>query len=143
MTPEGPAASLGDDGVAGRERTFTFTGTAGSFVYPEPALPSSTSGGVAYLVGGASETSVPSWHRNGGWLLPSDGTYTLRVTPTLADTYSRTPVTVRVRQAVSLPDMAYGTPARFTVEQPDRWLFARIQVPTPPYSPRSPAVARR
>ncbi|QWZ06695.1 hypothetical protein KRR39_14200 [Nocardioides panacis] len=28
VTPEGPAVTLGDGGVPGRERDFTFTGTA-------------------------------------------------------------------------------------------------------------------
>ena len=69
-------------------------------------------------------------------LLPSDGTYTLRVTPSLAATWAGTPVTMRVRQAVSLPTMAYDVPTRFTVEQPDRWIVARVDVPNGQYSHR-------
>jgi hypothetical protein len=132
VTPEGPAATLGDDGVAGRERSVTFTGTAGTFVYPEPALPRAASGGDGSLTG-PDGTVVRDWNFNQGWLLPSDGTYTLHVTPTLTDALNRTPVTMRVRQAVSVP-MAYDTPTRFTVTQPDRWLFAQVAVPTPPYT---------
>ncbi len=138
VTPEGPAATLGDEGVPGRERRFTFTGTAGSFVYPEPALPSSRSGGSAgsgSLVGPDGAT-VPDWNFNQGWLLPSDGTYTLRVTPSLAATWAGTPLTMRVRQAVSVPTMAYDVPTRFTVEQPDRWIVARVDVPNGQYSHR-------
>ena len=138
VTPEGPAATLGDEGVAGRERGFTFPGTAGSFVYPEPALPSFRSGdsaGSGSLVGPDGAT-VPDWSFNQGWLLPSDGTYTLRVTPSLAATWAGTPVTMRVRQAVSLPTMAYDVPTRFTVEQPDRWIVARVDVPNGQYSHR-------
>lgn len=132
VTTEGPAATIDDDGVAGRERSFTFTGTAGSFVYPEPALPRPGSGGDGSLVG-PDGTVVRDWNFNQGWLLPSDGTYTLHVTPTLTDALNRTPVTMRVRQAVSVT-MAYDAPTRFTVAQPDRWLFAQVEMPSPRYS---------
>jgi hypothetical protein len=127
VTPEGPAATLGDDGVAGRERSFIFTGTAGSFVYPESA-PRPGYGGDVSLVG-PDGTVVRDWNFNRGWLLPSDGTYTLHVTPTLTEALNGTPVTMRVRQAVSVP-MVYGAPSRFTVEQPDRWLFAQVEMPS-------------
>ncbi len=82
---------------------------------------------------GPDGTVVRDWNFNQGWLLPSDGTYTLQVTPTLTEALNGTPVTMRVRQAVSVP-MAYGAPTRFTVAQPDRWLFARVEMPSPSYS---------
>jgi hypothetical protein len=132
-TPEGPAVTLGDGGVPGRERLFTFTGTAGSFIYPEPALPTVAVGGAGWLTGPDGAT-VGDWNYHQGWLLPRDGTYTLQVTPGTADAEAGAPVTMRVRQAVTLPPMRYGTPTRFTVDEQDRWLVASVAVPWPPYS---------
>ena len=135
VTPEGPPVTLGDGGVPGRERLFTFTGTAGSFVYPEPTLPTVDTGGTGRLTG-ADGTTVGDWNYNQGWLLPSDGTYTLHVTPGTVDADAGAPVTMRVRQAVTLPPMQYGTPTRFTVDEPDRWLVATVTVQYPPYPHR-------
>jgi hypothetical protein len=131
ITPEGPAVTLGDDGVPGREREFTFTGTAGTFVYPDSAHPQSA-GGLSGPDGGW----VGDWHYGEGWLLRKDGQYTLHVAPSDADTEAGTPVTVRLRQAVTLPPMQYGAPTRFTLDGSDRWLVATIDVPQPPYTHR-------
>ncbi|QWZ10010.1 hypothetical protein KRR39_09910 [Nocardioides panacis] len=124
ITPEGPAVTLGDDGVPGRPREFTFTATAGTFVYPDKAYPQSA-GGLSGPDGGG----VGDWHYGQGWLLRKDGRYTLGVTPNNADTETGTPMTVRLRQAVTLPPMQYGAPTRFALDGSDRWLVSTIDVP--------------
>lgn len=133
VIPEGPAAVLDDGGVPGRERAFSFTGAAGTFYYPDDELPSWQSGGSGELVG-PDGAVVRDWNEQRGWLLPADGTYTLYVAPSIADTRAGTPVTMRVRQAVSVPAMQYGTASRFTIAEPDRWVVATLDVPAPPYS---------
>jgi hypothetical protein len=135
ITPEGPAVTLGDGGVTGREREFTFTGTAGTFVYPETARPGWSTGAYSGLYG-PDGGRVGDWHYGEGWLLRNDGTYTLRVTPGDADADAGTPVTVRLRQAVTLPPMQYGAPTRFTLDGSDRWLVTTVEVPNQPDYPR-------
>jgi hypothetical protein len=132
ITPEGPAVTLGNGGVTGREREFTFTGTAGTFVYAETARPGWSIGAFSGLYG-PDGARVGDWHYGEGWLLRNDGTYTLRVTPGDVDADAGTPVTVRLRQAVTLPPMQYGTPSRFTLDGSDRWLVTTIEVPRQPY----------
>ena len=133
VTPEGPAAVLDDGGVPGRERGFTFTGTAGGFYYPDHELPAWQSGGSGELVG-PDGAVVRDWNEQRGWLLPADGSYTLYVAPSIADTDAGAPVTMRVRRAVPVPAMQYGVASRFTVAEPDRWVVAAIDLPAPPYS---------
>jgi hypothetical protein len=133
ITPEGPAVTLGDDGVPGREREFTFTGTAGTLIYPGTAPSESVHLSRGWLYG-PDGYSLRGWHYGEGWLLHQDGQYTLRVVPSNADTEAGTPVTVRLRQAVTLPPMQYGAPTRFALDGSDRWMVTTIGVPHPPYT---------
>jgi hypothetical protein len=131
LTPEGEPATLGDAGVAGREREFRFAGTVGSLVYLEPGA-GATEPGTGITLVGPDGGMVPEVHSRRGWLLPSDGTYAVRVTPGPGTTAAGAPVTVRLREAVRVPTMAYDTATRFTVQEPGRWLFAPVEVPKPP-----------
>ena len=56
ITPEGPTVTLGDGGVTGRERDFTFAGTAGTFVYPDTAPSGSGHPSSGQLYGPDSNT---------------------------------------------------------------------------------------
>ena len=132
IAPEGPAATLGDGGVIGREREFRFTGSAGTFVYPDTGRTGWAPGAFTDLYG-PDGGRVGDWHYKEGWLLRKDGTYTFRVRPGDADADAATAVTVRLRQAVTLPPMQYGVPTRFTLDGSGRWQVATIDVPNQPY----------
>ena len=140
VTPEGDPVSLADQGVAGRERLFTFTGTAGSFVYPEQELPGYQGGGHTELFGPDGEV-VPDWYYNRGWHLPLDGDYRLYVTPRTRE--ADAPLTLRLRRATVLPPLGYGAaPTRFATGAPGRWVVAEVAaLPSPPYQHRFAASA--
>lgn len=128
VTPEGPAVTLGDDGVVGRERGFTFTGAADTFYYPETELPGRESGGGGELVG-PDGALVRDWDDQRGWLLPADGSYTLYVAPSLADVLTDTPVTVRLRRAVMQAWVPAGATVRLTATEAGRWVVAPTDPP--------------
>jgi hypothetical protein len=123
VTPEGPAVGVDDAGVPGRERALTFTGKADTFYYTEERLPTTSNGGGGELVG-PDGTRVRDWNLNRGWLLPSDGTYTLYTAPGVADARNSTGTPVRLREAVMRPHVPIDTLARFTVTEPGRWVAA-------------------
>ena len=129
ITPEGPAVSVDDGGVPGRERALTFTGRADTFYHTEDRLPTTSNGGGGELVD-ADGKPVRDWNSNRGWLLPADGTYTLYTAPAVADARNASGTQIRLREAVMRPHVPIDTLARFTVTEPGRWVVATTdQVP--------------
>ncbi|HET6651916.1 MAG TPA: hypothetical protein VFH10_04675 [Nocardioides sp.] len=130
---EGAPVTVADGGVPGREREIVFSATAGAFVYPDLPLPSFAEGGHAELVG-PDGAVVHDWNYRRGWLLPSDGSYRLYVTP--GPDQADQPLTVRLRSATLLPAMSYdAAPTRFTATAPGRWAVAEIALPSSPTPP--------
>jgi hypothetical protein len=123
ITPEGPAVTVDDAGVPGRERALTFTGKGGTFYYTGQRLPATAQGGGGELVGPDGDP-VTDWSFQRGWLLPSDGTYTLYTAPGVDDARTSTDMTVQLREAVMQAHVPTNTVTRFTVTEPGRWVAA-------------------
>ncbi len=121
---DGAAVVIGDEGVPGRERILTFTGTADAFVHTEEPLPQGSS---VELVGPDGDV-VPDWDFDRAWRLPLDGRYRLHVAP--GNAASQDPLTVRLRRAVTLPALTYGAaPTRFDTGSEGRWVVAELALP--------------
>jgi hypothetical protein len=56
-----PAVAVGDGGVTGREREFTFAGTAGTFVYPDTVRPGWGNAASSALYG-PDGNWISGWH---------------------------------------------------------------------------------
>ena len=123
ITPEGPPVTVDGAGVPGRERALSFTGKAGTFYYTGQRLPATEQGGGGELVGPDGDR-VSDWNYQRGWLLPSDGTYTLYTAPGVDDARSSTDMTVQLREAVMQAHVPANAAAHFTVTEPGRWVAA-------------------
>lgn len=127
---DGPEVST--TGSAYRERVFTFTGDAGTLVYPPSSYPYQLGRLEAPIEGDPAQwtdnnTRVSPYDDGAAWLLPVTGTYHLYVFEPQAGTTT----TMRLRQATDVGAIGVGAPAiTFPAATAGQWAFATVDIAT-------------
>ncbi len=127
---EGPEVSA--TGPTYRERLFTFTGEAGTLVYPPSSYPYQRGRLEAPIEGDPTEwtgnnTHVSPYDDGAAWLLPATGTYRLYVW----EPQGGTTTTMRVRRATDVGALSVGgPPLTFPAVTAGQWAFATVDIDT-------------